>query len=145
MFEHLKHVHDDIYSDTYGFECELEECRRVKNTQADLDDHYKAAHESLVSMFACPENGCASTYKTKHYLEGHLKWKHPTIYTFVCNEEDCGFAASTQQHLDRHFNAVHTISSEKTFACPENDCTFGAKNFDDLRGHFQNKHASIRN
>ena len=112
------------------FKCSDPSCKKLFDTEEDLDAHFKDKHEGVVRPHQC--SLCPKRYKTPGLLGEHINTVHSSSKTFKCDK--CEKAFASQKQLNSHYK-IHSYSNSKAFQCNKCDKAFAVRK--SLNSHYK--------
>jgi len=132
---HIRNMHKN----TKTYECNL--CFKMFNKSHNLRRHIDDVHHKLkVKSYQCEEAGCATTSKSKDWLNNHVKTVHLKERSHACPLAGCSERFGMKLNLKRHMMKVHNF--EKPYSCDEKDCGLRFEEKRQLENHFRSVHGA---
>ena len=95
-------------------------CEKTFETNGLLETHFGIEHKEETKEFKC--NLCSKTYEEKIDLYEHMKYLHYDATNVIANCKYCSKKFLDFQYLQRHIDAVHKKTSEKSFNSSQKHC-----------------------
>ena len=112
---------------------QCDECDKICYNINELKKHKEKMHDETMT-FACPENGCSTSVKSKHKFIQHRS----SHFKFECPK--CKNRYKTKTNVKRHM-LTHDKKIEKKKTCP--DCEFKYNTLPQIESHMLDKHNKI--
>ncbi|XP_033822070.1 zinc finger protein ZXDC [Periophthalmus magnuspinnatus] len=91
--------------------------------------------KEIISLFTCPEPGCAFTFVSRQKLKVHQLHHAEDPRPFQCTVEGCGWAFATSYKLKRH---LQSHDKQRPFECTIEGCDRRFTTVYNLKAHIKN-------